>query len=159
RRTLVPATGGEFDTQITSTVGRTIGQISTFDVNLPAGRPDLGVTVRTPDTSTDDPMTLYLVNPAGARVANPRLTVQPINGRPSRRATAPGATRMAGTWEIDCAWNLTIRGKEFTQTVVGDVLAQAPAITSPADGSSPASRNPVVSGNGVPGDTVTVWNG
>src|SRR6185436_14680858 len=49
RRTLVPSAGGEFDTQITATVGRGIGQISTFNVNVPAGRPDLGVTVTTPD--------------------------------------------------------------------------------------------------------------
>ena len=47
---------------------------------------------------------------------------------------------MAGTGEIDVELNLTTSGKEFTQTVVGDLLAQAPAITSPADGASPASR-------------------
>jgi hypothetical protein len=159
RRTLIPSTGGEFDTQITSTVGRTIGQISTFDVVVPAGRPDLGVTVRTPDTSTDDPMTLYLVNPAGARVANPRLTVQTINGTSMQAATAHVANPMPGTWEVDVALNLTSSGKEFTQTVVGDVLAQAPAISSPAGGATLTSTMPLISGTGTPGDTVTVANG
>jgi hypothetical protein len=66
---------------------------------------------------------------------------------------------MAGTWEIDVALNLTSSGKEFTQTVVGDVLAQAPAITSPAGGTSVTSTTPLISGTGVPGDTVTVSAG
>jgi hypothetical protein len=140
-------------------VGRGIGQISTFNVNVPAGRKDLGVTVRTPDTSTNNPMTLFLVNPAGARVANPRLTVQTVNGVPMQTVTAHVANPMAGTWEIDVELNLQTSGKEFRQTVVGDVLPQAPAITSPADGASPTSRNPLISGTGVAGDTVTVSAG
>ncbi|HWK29665.1 MAG TPA: S8 family serine peptidase [Solirubrobacter sp.] len=156
RRTLVPSAGGEFDTLITSSVGRGVGQISTFNVNVPAGRADLGVTVRTPDTSANDPMTLFLVNPAGARVANPRLTVQTVDGTPMQTATVHVANPMAGTWEIDVELNLTTSGMEFRQTVVGDVLPQAPAITSPANGASVDSRNPVISGTGVPGDTVTV---
>ncbi|WP_156028135.1 S8 family serine peptidase [Candidatus Solirubrobacter pratensis] len=175
RRTLVPSTGGEFDTQITSTVGRGIGQISTFNVNVPAGRSDLGVTVTTPDTSTDDPMTLYLVNPAGTSVAThttttgspPRtrtvngvlLTTQTVNGTPMQTATFHVANPMAGTWEIDVALNLTSSGKEFTQTVVGDVLPQAPTITSPAGGATLTSTTPLISGTGVAGDTVTVSNG
>jgi subtilase family protein/Big-like domain-containing protein len=159
RRTLVPSGGGEFDTLITSSVGRGIGQISTFNVNVPAGRPDLGVTVRTPDTSADQPMTLFLVNPAGARVANPRLTVQTVNGTPMQTVTAHVANPMAGTWEIDVELNLQTSGKEFRQTVVGDVLAQAPAITSPAGGATLTSTQPQISGTGTPGDTVTVSSG
>jgi hypothetical protein len=159
RRTLVPSSGGEFDTQITSTVGRGVGQISTFNVNVPAGRPDLGVTVRTPDASPDNTMTLFLINPAGARVANPRLTAQTVNGTPMQAATVHVPNPMAGTWEIDVELNLITSGKEFTQTVVGDVLPQAPAITSPANGASVVSTQPLISGTGVPGDTVTVSNG
>jgi len=168
RRTLVPSTGGEFDTQITGTVGRGVGQITTYNVNVPAGRSDLGVTVKTPDASADNPMSLFLVNPAGTSVATHTVTT----GNPPRTRTvngvllAPGAggqtvtfhvpNPMAGTWEIDVELNLTSSGKEFTQTVVGDVLPQAPTITSPADGASVASTTPLISGTGVPGDTVTV---
>jgi hypothetical protein len=159
RRTLIPSSGGEFDTLITNTVGRGTGQVSTFDINVPAGRPDLGVTVRTPDTSTDNPMRLFLVNPLGARVTQTSLTVQTINGTPMLAATFHVANPIAGMWEIDTELNLTTSGKEFTQTIVGDVLPQAPAITSPANGSSPTSRNPVISGTGTPGDTVTVSAG
>ena len=43
---------------------RVIGQISSFDVNVPSGQPDLGITLTTPDVSADDPMTLFLVNPS-----------------------------------------------------------------------------------------------
>jgi hypothetical protein len=162
RRTLVPSTGGEFDTLITGTVGRGVGQITTFDVNVPAGRADLGVTVTTPDASADNPMTLFLVNPAGTSVAT-----HVANGRTRNGVLlAPGAggqtvtyhvpNPMAGTWEIDVELNLTSSGKEFTQTVVGDVLPQAPAITSPVDGAPVASTTPLIAGTGVPGDTVTV---
>jgi hypothetical protein len=63
---------------------------------------------------------------------------------------------MAGTWEIDVELNLTSSGKEFTQTVVGDVLPQAPAITPPGP---VTSTTPPISGTGTPGDTVTVSNG
>ncbi len=148
RRTLVPSTGGEFDTQITGTVGRGIGQISTFNVNVPAGRPDLGVTVTTPDASADNPMTLFLVNPAGTSVATHTTTTgnPPTDADGQRRPLTGGTVTfhvpnpMAGTWEIDVELNLTTSGKEFTQTVVGDVLAQAPAITSPPTRRRPRAR-------------------
>jgi hypothetical protein len=172
RRTLVPSTGGEFDTTIVSTVGRGSGQISTFNINVPAGRQDLGVTVSTPDASPDNPMSLFLVNPAGTTVATHTTTT----GNPPRTRTVNGVlltpqpgggqgvtfhvpNPMAGTWEIDVELNLTSSGKAFRQTVVGDVLPQAPAIAAPADGASLTSTTPVISGTGTPGDTVTVSNG
>ena len=54
RRTLIPSAGGEFDTTITSTVGRQVGQISTFNINVPAGENDLDVSFahRTPARTT-----------------------------------------------------------------------------------------------------------
>jgi hypothetical protein len=53
---------------------------------------------------------------------------------------------MAGTWEIDVELNLTTSGKAFTQTVVGDVLPQPPAISLPAGGTSVVSTTPLISG-------------
>ena len=169
RRTLVPSSGGEFDTLITSTVGRGVGQISTFNVNVPANQPDLGVTVTTPDVSTDNPMTLFLVNPAGTSVATHLngtrsangvlLNPTTVNGSSVRTATYHVPNPMAGTWEIDVELNLTTSGKEFRQTVIGDVLPQAPAITAPAAGASVVSTTPTISGTGVPGDTITVSSG
>ena len=116
RRTLIPTDGGEFDTNIIASVGRGTGQVSTFNINVPAGRADLGVTVRTPDTSTDNPMRLFLVNPSGVRVTQTSLTVQTINGTPMLAATFHVANPAAGTWEIDTELNLTTSGKEFRQT-------------------------------------------
>ena len=158
RRTLIPSTGGEFDTQITSSVGRGIGQISTFNVNVPAGRADLGVTVTDPGHERRQPDDAVPGQPVRASRVD---ADQPDRRRRStaRRCWRPPSTsrtRWPGTWEIDVELNLTTSGKEFRQTVVGDVLPQAPAITSPADGSTLTSTTPVISGTGMPGDTVTV---
>jgi hypothetical protein len=92
RRTLVPSTRGDFDTLITGTVGRGIGQITTYNVNVPAGRSDLGVTVTTPDASTDNPMSLFLVNPAGTSVATHTTTT----GNPPRTRTVNGVLLAPG---------------------------------------------------------------
>jgi len=53
RRTLIPADGGSFQTLITSTVGQMIGQLDTYEINVPAGRPDLDVRLSTVDASPD----------------------------------------------------------------------------------------------------------
>lgn len=122
RRTLIPASGGEFDTTITSSVGRQVGQISTFDINVPAGESDMDVSFSTPDASADNPMTFWLINPSGTVVAE--------DGTPS--TTDQGPTPVAkgelitlnptpGTWEIDVELNLTESGLEFTQLVTGNV--------------------------------------
>lgn len=169
RRTLVPSAGGEFDTSITSSVGRGIGQISTFDVNVPSGRADLGVTLTTPDTSANDAMTLFLVNPLGTSVATHVVSgrtrngvpfaVQDVNGTPMQTVTYHVADPMAGSWEIDVELNLTTSGQEFNQTVVGDLLPQAPTITAPADNTWVTSQRPTISGTGTAGDVVTVSAG
>ncbi len=123
RRTLIPANGGEFDTTITSSVGRQVGQISTFDINVPAGKNDMDVSFSTPDPSTDNPMTFWLINPSGTVVAE--------DGTPTT-TNAPGSPAVAngelitlnptpGTWEIDVELNLTESGLEFTQLVTGNV--------------------------------------
>src|SRR5262249_45594587 len=98
-------------------------------------------------------------NPSGVRVTQTSLTAQTINGQPMQAATFHVANPAAGTWEIDVELNLTTSGKEFRQIVVGDVLPQAPVITSPANAAAVTSTQPLISGTGVPGDTVTVSNG
>jgi len=121
RRSLIPAHGGTFQTLITSTVGRMIGQLNTYQINVPSGRSSLTATFRTADTSPDNKYTFYLVNPAGTVVATA--------GTPNTSST-PGvaqistASPVAGTWTIDVELNLTVSGKEFTQTV--DAAVQDP---------------------------------
>ena len=90
-------------------------------VAMPAGWSSLSATFRTADTSPDNKYTFYLVDPSGTVVATA--------GTPSTTGT-PGtaevstASPAAGTWTIDVELNLTVSGKEFTQTV--DAAVQDP---------------------------------
>ncbi|HEX3788070.1 MAG TPA: S8 family serine peptidase, partial [Pseudonocardiaceae bacterium] len=61
RRTLIPSGGGNFTTTITSTVGRQVGQISTFNLDVPQGKQDLDVSFSTPDASADNKFTFFLL--------------------------------------------------------------------------------------------------
>lgn len=125
RRTLIPATGGAFHTTITSTVGREVGQISTFNIDVPAGKKDLDVNLHTADASPDNRMTFYLLDPAGdvvATDATPTTTVQGVGAsRPEADAALIQADPAPGRWEIDIELDLTTSGKEFTQDVAGTV--------------------------------------
>lgn len=120
RRTLIPSAGGPFDTTITSSVGRQVGQISTFDLDVPAGKKDLDVDFTTPDASADNPMTFWLVDPSGT-------VVQQVAGTPTTDAAGDTVAAAhlvapqpaAGRWEIDVELNLTTSGKEFRQLVHG----------------------------------------
>jgi hypothetical protein len=119
RRTLIPSAGGPFDTTITSSVGRQVGQISTFNVDVPAGKQDLDVSFHTPDASADNPMTFWLLDPSGTVVSRISTPTTDASGQPVAAATLVAPTPVAGRWEIDVELNLTTSGKEFTQTVNG----------------------------------------
>ena len=125
RRTLIPSTGGAFDTTITSSVGREVGQISTFNIDVPAGKKDIDVNFHTADASPDNPMTFWLLDPNGdvvATDATPTSTVQGIgSGTPEADAALVQANPAPGRWEIDVELDLTTSGKEFTQDVAGTV--------------------------------------
>jgi hypothetical protein len=119
RRTLIPSSGGSFQTLITSTVGRSIGQVNTYKIDVPAGAPQLSVTFQASDTSADNTIRYYLVAPGG--------TVAATGSTPDTTGTSPGtvtlttASPVAGTWEIDVELGLTMSGNEFTETVNGTV--------------------------------------
>jgi hypothetical protein len=114
RRTLIPATGGSFSTLITSTVGRDVGQINTYEVNLPSGRKDLEATFRAPDAATDNGFTYYLVNPSGK-------LVNTAHAKSAATADLYTLHPVAGLWQIDVVLDMTVSGKEFTQTVYGNL--------------------------------------
>jgi hypothetical protein len=120
QRTLIPANGGHFQTQIIGTSARSVGQISTYEINVPAGSPGLDVSFHTADASADNVFDYYLVNPSGDVVAT-ASTPQTVNGQPSGDAELTTAAPVAGLWQIDVVLKLTVSGKEFTQTVYGDV--------------------------------------
>jgi subtilase family protein len=119
RRTLIPSGGGSFDTLITSTVGRMIGQQNTYEITVPAGRSALNVSFRTQDASPDNKYTFYLVSPSGT-VAATATSPQTVNGVPTGTASLSAADPAAGTWQVQVVLNLTVSGKEFLQTVYGE---------------------------------------
>ena len=120
RRTFIPASGGSFQTLITSTVGRDVGQINTYEVNVPAGRKYLSVKLGSPDASADNGYTFYLVNPSGDLVET-GTTPTTVNGKPVTTADLYTLDPVPGPWQIDVVLNLTVSGKEFTQTVSGSL--------------------------------------
>ncbi|GIH18628.1 S8 family serine peptidase [Rugosimonospora africana] len=131
RRTLIPPAGGAFTTTITSSVGRGVGQISTYNVDVPQGKQDLDVTFHTADASADNKYTFFLIDPNGTVVARATTPTTDSSGASVADATLVAPAPVAGRWEIDVELNLTVSGKEFTQTVAGTVAYdQAPA--SPA---------------------------
>ena len=69
RRTLIPSAGGSFQTQVIGTSARSVGQMDTYEINVPAGAPDLDVSLHATDDSADNVFNYYLVNPGGTVVA------------------------------------------------------------------------------------------
>ncbi len=120
RRTLIPSHGGRFNTLITSSVGRSVGQISTYEINVPTGRRYINVTFHTADASPDNRFTFYLVNPSGAVVATDS-TPKTINGTSVATASLYTIRPVPGIWQIDVVLALTTSGKEFRQTVYGNL--------------------------------------
>jgi hypothetical protein len=129
RRTLIPSAGGAFSTTLTSSVSRGPGQITTFFVNVPAGKKDLDVSFNTPDHAAGDPVYFYLFSPADLApsvteaglhtVTATDATPTPDNstGSTSLIATDP----QAGLWEIDVMQGATTDGTRFSQTVTGSL--------------------------------------
>lgn len=120
RRTLIPASGGRFSTLITSTVGRDVGQISTYEINLRSGRRYIDVKFHTKDASRDNKYTFFLVNPSGKVVTTDKMPTK-ATGKPAGTADLYTAHPVPETWQIDVVLDLTTSGKEFTQTVYGNL--------------------------------------
>ena len=118
RRTLIPSTGGNFQTVITSTVGRSLGQLNTYKMDVAAGVSQLAVTFHASDARPNNTITYFLVSPTGTvvRASTPNATGSDP-GTQTLTATAPAA----GRWEIDVELGLTMSGNEFTETVNGTV--------------------------------------
>jgi hypothetical protein len=120
RRTLIPANGGQLNTLITSTVSRDVGQVSTYDINLPSGRKYLSVEFRAPAASADNQFTFYLVNPSG-NLVDTATTPATVNGKTVNTADLYTLHPVPGLWQIDVVLDLTESGKEFTETVYGSL--------------------------------------
>jgi hypothetical protein len=87
---------------------------------VPSGQPDLDIQLSTADASPDNGYTFYLVDPSGTVVATD-TTPKIVNGAPVGTAELQATDPSPGIWQIDVELNLTVSGKEFSQTVYGDV--------------------------------------
>jgi hypothetical protein len=157
RRTLIPSAGGTFRTTITSTVGRGVGQISTYNINVPSGEKDIDVSFAAPDASSDDNFTYWLINPSGSVVAEdatPTTTAQGLTS-PVALADLIALNPVPGTWEIDVELNLTVSGLEFRQVVTGTVAFNQLQVTSA--GLPAGADTTLAAGTSYPA-TVTVAN-
>jgi hypothetical protein len=119
RRILIPS-GGSFQTQVIGTSARSVGQMDTYEINVPAGAPDLDVSLHASDDSADNVFNYYLVNPSGAVVAT-ATTPQTVNGVATGDAELSTTSPVAGLWQIDVVLKLTVSGNEFSQSVSGVV--------------------------------------
>jgi hypothetical protein len=157
RRTLIPSSGGTFNTTITSTVGRGVGQISTYDINVPAGEKDIDVSFSTPDASADNDYTYWLINPSGTVVAEDATPTTTVVGSTTPVALADliAANPVAGTWEIDVELNLTVSGLEFRQVVTGTVAYNQVHVT---EAGLPADPGTTLTGGTSYPASVTVTN-
>jgi hypothetical protein len=158
RRTLIPSAGGTFKTLITSTVGRGVGQIATFDINVPAGKKDIDVSFATPDASADNDYTYWLINPSGTVVAEDATPTTTAVGStmPAALADLIALNPVPGTWEIDVELNLTASGLEFRQVVTGQVAYnQVQPVTEAGLPSDPSTT--LADGTSYPA-SVTVTN-
>jgi Subtilase family len=120
RRTVIPSAGGSFETQVIGTSARSVGQMDTYEINVPAGSPDLDVSLHATDDSADNVFNYYLVSPGGTVVAT-ATTPQTVNGAATGDAELSTANPAAGLWQIDVVLRLTVSGNEFNQAVFGDV--------------------------------------
>ncbi len=122
RRTVIPSHGGRFTTLITSSVGRSVGQISTYKIDVPRARKYLRVAFHTKDASANNPFTFYLVNPSGEVVSTADShPAENAQGKRIAKASLYTNHPVAGSWTIDVVLDLTTSGKEFTQKVHGRV--------------------------------------
>jgi hypothetical protein len=124
-RTFVPASGGTFQAAMGTTVGRSTAPDTMFFVNVPANRKSMNVSLNTPDASADNGFTYELFDPTGREVeadATPTTTLQGTDATtPQAKADFSVVAPMAGRWLIAIQEGLTTSGKEFGQTVNGDV--------------------------------------
>ena len=108
RRTLIPSQGGSFEDLLTSTVGRQLGQLDTYKIDVPSGLSQLTVTFHASDASADNGITYFLVGPDGTLAG--RTTTPNTTGSDPGTTTLTATAPAAGVWEIDVELGLTMSG-------------------------------------------------
>lgn len=124
RRTVI-GSGGAFSFTLGSSVARDFGPLQSREVDVPAGVKDLRITFTTPDASADNIIDYFLVAPDGLDGfydRTPGTTAQGIGQASQKsRAAIVVSDPPPGVWIVQAMIDLTTSGKEFTQTVTGQV--------------------------------------
>jgi hypothetical protein len=125
RRTLL---GSSFTATVTGGVGRTVGQVLGYDLNVPRGHDSLTVdlTAQDPDTTLD----YYLVDPEGQIAARDTNLTGTDGKTPTAEASLTANRPVAGRWRLLVVLPDPVSGKDFTDKVTGQVRYDAVDITA-----------------------------
>jgi hypothetical protein len=122
RRTVVPVKGG-FSFTLGSSVARDFGPLQSREIDVPAGENDLRVTFATPDTSANNIIDYFLIEPNGFDGYYDRTASTTPEGvgssTPNGHAAIVVANPPPGKWIVQAMIDATESGHEFTQTVTG----------------------------------------
>gem|GEM_PF-1314618 len=135
RRTLVPldpARGHSttFTARIKGGVGRGLGQLGGYYLDVPAGRRNLTVDLTAQDAGTE--LDYYLVSPQQQVLARDANRTVGKKSTPTKYASLTVDRPAAGRWTLIVAVPDAVSGKEFSQQVTGRVrLDAATAVTAP----------------------------
>ena len=150
RRTLL---GHSFTATVAGGVGRDVGQILAYDLDVPAGHHSLTV-----DLTAQDPDTLleyFLVDPEGQIAARDINLTGTDGATPTTAASLTANRPAAGRWRLLVELPDAVSGKEIGEQVVGSVRYDAVDVTSADLPDDPAHR---VGRDGTVTATVRVTN-
>jgi hypothetical protein len=132
RRTLIAGPGTKFSTTLGSSVARGFGPLKTWQITVPTGEKDLRVTFKTKDTSPDNLIDYFLVDPNGIDGWYDRTADTTPQGvelkRQAGTASIVVAQPSAGLWTVQTMLDLTASGQEFDQKVTGQVAFNTSSI-------------------------------
>jgi len=153
RRTLIPSTGGRFRWQMGSSVARGFGPLKSMQIDVPPGENDLRITFHTADTSPDNIMDYFAVEPDGLDGYYDRTPSTTPEGVGASHQLGNAAIVVAdptpGVWTIQAMMDLTTSGKEFDQTIRGDISFNTARTTPVSIPDSSATVLPQGSSNTV----------
>jgi hypothetical protein len=138
RRTMVPTAGGPLSFTLGSSVARGTGPLQSRTIDVPAGLKDLRIQFSVPDTSADNIVDFFAVEPDGLDGYYDRAASTTPSSSEAKPRVGHAAITVAdptpGLWTIQAMIDLTESGMEFTQTVTGSVsynVGVTSAITAP----------------------------
>ncbi|QNP75435.1 S8 family serine peptidase [Streptomyces roseirectus] len=125
RRTLL---GDSFTTTVTGGVGRLVGQVTGYDLDVPAGHRDLSVDLAAQDPGTT--LAFYLVDPQGQIAASDTNLTGTDGKTPTGVASLTAVSPAAGRWRVLVVLPNPVSGKDFADQVTGHVRYDTVDVTA-----------------------------